>query len=212
MSGCEQYHLGRTALLTDHVLTSGQLIRMGADPSKFPSVTENVRTGNNYFSERLVTFHALQLRTLHRLKGSQLAHLAGVAEMRQEMGIVSGSHWQSVGHALNARLKPDAVWHRVNKPMGLIEFDSGDYTRQTVHEKIEHFRSEGEIFWGMTSALRMSRWISQYPYVNFIVVFWWHDDKERGRFLKGLDSNDQVLRRNALALRRNEIKYRANGY
>lgn len=207
MSGCAQYHRGRLALLTDHVLTTGQLLRIGADPYKFPSITDSVRTSNNYFSEREVTFHALQEKTLRRLKGTQLAHLAGVAEMRMELGIGPGSHWKSTGHALNARFKPDALWMLPAGEVRLIEFDSGDYSRGTIHTKLEKFIPQGRVYWGMTSALRMSRWISLYPDVHFILALWWQTPTERRLTLEPLPQ-DRTAIRNSKALERTWQRYR----
>lgn len=199
MKGWEGYERAKTALLTDHVLTSGQLLRLGADPSKFPSITDNVRVTNNYFSERIVKFHALEERTLRRLKGTQLAHLAGVAEMRLELGVEPGVHWESTGHALNARFKPDAIWRPTPDRTVLIEFDSGDYSRETIHKKLAKFIPQGEVYWGMTSGLRISRWSNQYPNVRFLLALWWETPEERNATMT---LNHRVAVRNADALAR----------
>lgn len=205
MRGWEGYERARTALLTDHVLTSGQLLRLGANPAKFPSMTDNVRTTNNYFSERQVTFHALEERTLRRLKGTQLAHLAGVAEMRMELGVTPGVHWESSGHALNARFKPDAIWRPSPDRTILIEFDSGDYPRETIHKKLAKFVPQGKVFWGMTSALRASRWSIEYPDVHFILALWWQTPEERQYTLSDIR---RVNLRNADVLQRTHTRYR----
>lgn len=202
------YHTGRQALLTDQVLTSGQLLRVGSDPDLFPSLTESVRVTSDINSERAVTFHALTVQILHRLAARQMAHLAGVAEMRLELGVPPGPHWVSKGQLMGEVAKPDAVWHAPDGPR-MIEFDSCDYPRRVVQKKLERFSGLGPVYWGMSSALRAERWSSYDRGVHFMYVPWWEGPEERT--VTAQPSSRAFTRRAARQLERNQKRFRQAG-
>lgn len=205
------YHTGRQALLTDQVLTSGQLLRIGSVPDLFPSLTLPVRTTSDVNSERLVTFHALTESLLKHQRTRQLAHLAGVAEMRLELGVPPGHHWTSTAQVLGEVLKPDATWKRNDGRLCLIEFDSCDYPRRVVQSKIDGFRAVGPVYWGTTSPLRVSRGAGTYPDVHFLLALWWETPEERRRSLSGVVEGARNGPRIAASLLRNARRYRQDG-
>lgn len=202
------YHTGRVALMTDQVLTSGQLLRLGSDPGQFPSLTESVRVTSDLNSEREVTFHALDAFTLRRLDARQLGHLAGVAEIRMELGVPPGPHWSSRGQLIGETAKPDAVWRSLEVE-NMIEFDSCDYPRRVVREKLERFIPLGPVYWGMSSALRVERWSGYYPKVHFLFTPWWEGPEERAHTLAGGAGGMRGVRA-ARLLERTARRYRSS--
>ncbi|MBZ9714437.1 hypothetical protein [Deinococcus multiflagellatus] len=198
-----QHWRGVAALTTDQVLCSGQLERLGVSADLFPGLRETVRVTDSFRSERTVTFHALRPTTLHLLSGTQLMHLAGLAELRLALGVEPGPHWQSVAHAVHVGGTPDGEWNGAR-----LEFDSGHYDVARMHAKLQAFTADGaQVYWGMTSALRVSRWAARYPNVTFLYVPWWHDVQERAQAAAG-QVRGRAAAREARAISRNTARAR----
>lgn len=200
--------IGEEALRTDQVLTSGQLLRLGVNPDWFPSVTESVRLTSYVGAETVVTFHALRPATLEGLRARQLAHLAGVAEMRLVLGVPPGPHWQVSAHLRHADERPDAVWTHEGQTR-LIEFDSCDYPRGVVERKVHGMQPKGPLYWGTTSALRVNRLAVLYPRMHVMLALWWQTPEERAGTVQGAGAG-VFTERNALGLQRNARRYGAD--
>ncbi|GGR09774.1 hypothetical protein GCM10008957_23170 [Deinococcus ruber] len=179
----EQKKIGLQALQADLVLCDGQLERLGVSPDLFPgrlvSLKPNVSTR---FGERLVTFRAVNQATLTRHDVYTLAHLAGTAEIRARLQ-APADRWQSgaIGHLGN---EPDARgW--LGEQLVMVEYDACHYTKATIRDKMRAFRTEGQVVWGTSSALRAERIARAYPQAQVFYTPWWESPAERAATVAG---------------------------
>jgi hypothetical protein len=96
---------------------------------------------------------------MRHMKDPYLAHHAGLAEMRQQLGVMPDKKiWQLEPRSRLSYEQPDALWH---SPYGTvaIEYDTGSYSSLTIQKKREAFRDRGfsATVWGVPSVKRQQR-------------------------------------------------------
>jgi hypothetical protein len=143
------------ALECDGVLTAEQLRRhyqcllkqikqAGGKVATVP-VTET-RYGTRIYTLRFVTIE----KRLLSLPGTELRHLAGLAELRTMLSVPTTAWTRHEGLA-HSKGRPDALWRKDEKTIA-IEFDAGGYSEKKLVKKMLAFRAwSHEQVWGSAS-------------------------------------------------------------
>ncbi|BDP43764.1 hypothetical protein DAETH_37330 (plasmid) [Deinococcus aetherius] len=159
MTRTERRERALEALSHDGVISTGQLTRhYGPD--------EHDLAGTRYREVLVRPIHArygLEVKTrfytasqkLAGMESYELAHLAGTAELRQQLGVPPGRHWQVDKRGRLPFNEPDAVYDSPYGPVA-VEYDNGSYTLSTVQQKLEAFsdRDFKEVVWGVAGERR----------------------------------------------------------
>lgn len=133
----------REALQSDRAMTNRQarslyrVTRKEAASNGILITTKTVKP-SAYSNEYLTIPFLVADEAVARYSGPQLRHLAGVVELRRQLGIAP-SAWSSEAAAPLATFVPDAVW-RSEKGLVAIEYDAGSYSADTVRNKGEAFQ------------------------------------------------------------------------
>lgn len=90
-------------------------------------------------------------KRLLKQPSATLRHLAGVAELRAQLG-AEPNHWHSPEKAVGRQV-PDALW-RCSTGVVAVEFDSGSYSRARIAEKAVIFQGYADQVWGSPSPQR----------------------------------------------------------
>ncbi len=158
----ERVQLAHEALACDLVLSGEQLGRhYGLGPQDLhgvPFVEDLVLPiYNNPNSEQHTRFY-LARKTLANHDANHLAHLAGTAEIRHQLGVKAGAWTAEFRGALVAEI-PDAEWTQPDGEVIAVEYDSGAYSMDTVLRKVRSFRKREyqDIVWGTPSKTRVNR-------------------------------------------------------
>lgn len=143
------------ALECDGVLTAEQLRRhhgcllkqirrVGGKIATVP-VTQT-RYGIRIYKVRFVTLE----KRLLSLPGTELRHLAGLAELRAMLNTPT-TEWTRHDGLARSKGRPDALWRKGEKTIA-IEFDAGGYSEKKLVKKILAFRAwADEQMWGSAS-------------------------------------------------------------
>jgi hypothetical protein len=143
------------ALECDGVLTAEQLRRhpgcllkqirrVGGKIATVP-VTQT-RYGIRIYKVRFVTLE----KRLLSLPGTELRHLAGLAELRAMLNALTTT-WTRQEGLTHRKGRPDALWRDGEKTIA-IEFDAGGYSEKKLVKKMLAFRSwSDEQVWGSAS-------------------------------------------------------------
>ncbi|MFC4455196.1 replication-relaxation family protein [Deinococcus sonorensis] len=116
-------------------------------------------------------FYALDPRVLERATVSELGHLAGTAEIRQQLR-ARPEQWRVVRRG--PVTVPDAQYRPASGGVVAIEYDTGSYSSQVVKRKVEAFTLDCTgIVWGAVSAMRRERLQFRYPAVTVLDARWW---------------------------------------
>lgn len=158
----ERIEWARAALETDLVLSGQQLARhyglCPEDLEEVPFVEDLVVPVHGHArGERLVRFY-LNSSALARRRATQLAHLAGTAELRHQLSVPPGE-WTVVQRSRPESREPDAYYNGAEDAHVAVEYDSGAYSALKVWRKAGAFEDRGfdHIVWGVPSARRAQR-------------------------------------------------------
>lgn len=153
----------RQALEVDSVLSRQQLQRhYGLDTGDLqgvPFVHALLHPCHGRYGLEVGTRFFLASARMRHMKDPYLAHHAGLAEMRQQLGVMPDKKiWQLEPRSRLSYEQPDALWH---SPYGTvaIEYDTGSYSSLTIQKKREAFRDRGfsATVWGVPSVKRQQR-------------------------------------------------------
>ncbi|MHA0035517.1 hypothetical protein [Deinococcus sp. PESE-13] len=174
------------ALLCDHVLSEQQLQRHYGldryDMARWWGVRALVRPVHGSCGLEVSTTFVCLTPELSRLHDGHLAHLAGVAEMRHEIGITpSPNTWTVEPRERHRQAQPDAV-HSIENGDFAIEYDNGSYADLVRERKIRAFNAGqfNATIWGVPHATRQRR-IEQNASLAVITVQWWQSAPWQGK-------------------------------
>jgi hypothetical protein len=169
-----------TALECDGVLTAEQLRRhhqcllkqikrAGGKVATVPVTATRYAT-----CVHTVRFVTLETRLLS-LPGTELRHLAGLAELRALLDAPTTAWTRHEGLA-HSKGRPDALWHEGEQTKA-IEFDAGGYSQTKLLKKMLAFRAwSDEQVWGSASQAHAERIQSvaekSFTPVRVLVVAW----------------------------------------
>ena len=151
------YAAAFTAVERGGVLTAAQLRRhhrlglkdVRDDLHIFRSVVTATSNGTRTHT---VTFVAKEASYI-LVSAALLRHLAGVAEMRFQLG-ARCDRWQRFQGREPERAEPDALWSHGNAQVA-VEFDAGSYPKKRVAAKLHAFGRYSEQVWGAASTKRL---------------------------------------------------------
>lgn len=166
------------ALQCDGVLTSSQLIRhYGLNVGDLRGQLLR-RAVVRPCHGRDATEHNVQFfvrdTKLYRASAHHLAHRAGVAELRRQLGVEPDpAIWRVEARGRRRTEEPDAYWYSESGKIA-IEYDTGSYSRQVIERKLSTFRDRGfeDTIWAVPTASR-ARYMGQFPDANVRQVEWW---------------------------------------
>lgn len=177
----------QAALACDGVMTSGQLERyFGLTDRDFPDtpfVEDLVRPVHMRHGFELSTRFFLADPRMGRMEVPQLAHRAGTAELRHQVGIPPEQcevERRSDGRLRRKTEEPDAIWYpdpTDRSRRWAVEYDTGSYPKDVIEKKRDTFYRRFErIVWGVPSARRQQfvrSHISDSSRSEVRVVDWW---------------------------------------
>lgn len=164
----ERIHHAHQALAVDGVLSTQQLtrhfgLRLG-DMRGVPFVSALLHPVHGRYGLEVKTRFLLRAKRMQHSHIHRLAHLAGLAEMRQQLGVHPDEEaWHIEPRSRLSYEQPDAIWH---SPYGdvAIEFDTGSYSSLTIQKKRGTFKDRGfaATVWGVPSVKRQQRLKQQF--------------------------------------------------
>jgi hypothetical protein len=159
----ERLERARQALATDTVLSAAQLLRYYGLRATELHGWAHVHALQHPVHSRYGLDVAMSLYLasprLQYAHDNVLAHRAGLAELRHQLGAPANPDvWEVEPKSNLSYEQPDAIWTTDQGEIA-VEFDTGSYAMRVVENKRETFTDRGFIrtVWGVTSHTRQQR-------------------------------------------------------
>lgn len=176
----ERIQRARQALATDTVISSQQLqrhygLKLG-DMLGVPYVPALLHPVHGRYGLEVKTLFLLNSKRMQNMHVHRLAHAAGLAEMRQHLGVAPEPDlWHREPRSHLSYEQPDAIWHSSNGDVA-VEYDTGSYSTNTIQKKRGTFTDRGfaATIWGVPSVKRQQRLQQQFGQ-QVLLADWFND-------------------------------------